>query len=50
MFIIEDWAGNHKFRDCRFPTFQDAWNFLYEAFPEEADEGNLEEFWVVKEE
>jgi hypothetical protein len=31
-FIIEDWAGNHCFRDKEFSSFEDAWGFLYKKY------------------
>lgn len=33
MYIIRDWAGNRKFLDKEFETFQDGWDFLYYQFP-----------------
>jgi hypothetical protein len=28
-FIIEDWAGNHLFKNKSFKTFEDGWEFIY---------------------
>lgn len=48
-FIIKDWAGNEMF-DKRFKSFDDAWEFLYEQFPDDgekdADEQDLQEYRV----
>lgn len=46
MYIIKDWAGNRKFPDKNFETFDDAIAFLSEQFPNEEDRG---EFDVVAE-
>jgi hypothetical protein len=29
-FIIQDWAGNHLFKDKKFDSFEDGWEFIYE--------------------
>ena len=29
-YIIQDWAGNHLFKDKEFDTFEDGWEFIYE--------------------
>ena len=44
-YIIEDWAGNHLFRDNVFDSFDDGWCFLMEEFPE--DDGTLEDYFVI---
>lgn len=28
-FIIEDWAGNHLFKNKIFKSFEDGWEFIY---------------------
>lgn len=28
-WTIQDWAGNHLFKDKVFSTFQDGWEFIY---------------------
>lgn len=28
-FIIEDWAGNHLFKNKVFKSFEDGWEFIY---------------------
>lgn len=38
MYIIKDWAGNILFDHKTFKTFLDAWEFIYETFPDQADE------------
>jgi hypothetical protein len=49
-FIIQDWAGNIMFHGKTFKTFEDAWEFLYEKFPNDGDlprdEQYLQEFYV----
>ncbi len=32
MWIIKDWANNVCFQGQTFPSFEDAWEFLYEKF------------------
>lgn len=27
-FIIQDWAGNHLFKDQEFDTFEEGWDFI----------------------
>lgn len=48
-FIIKDWAGNEMF-DLKFKSFDDAWEFLYEKFPDdhekEEDNQELQEYYV----
>jgi hypothetical protein len=44
-FVIEDWAGNHLFREETFETFQDGWDFIYQQFPDEED---LSDYYVVE--
>ena len=46
-FIIKDWAGNELFDGETFETFEDAWAFLMEKFPD-ADDEDLAEYEVVK--
>lgn len=42
--IIEDWAGNHLFKDRTFDSFEDGWDFLMEQFPNDED---LQDYYVV---
>ena len=44
IFIITDWAGNRIFPNKEFETFEDAWDFIYEEFP---DEDDLSDFYVI---
>lgn len=46
-FIIKDWANNHLFRDKEFSSFEKAWSFIYEQFPNE--EGNFFDDYFVLE-
>ena len=39
-YRIEDWAGNILFNGRTFDTFEDAWEFIYTAFPNEEDLGD----------
>ena len=32
-FIIKDWAGNTCFKGQSFPSFEEAWGFIYENDP-----------------
>lgn len=45
MFIIQDWAGNVLFNGREFESFEDAWDFIYEQFP---DEENFEDYYVTQ--
>lgn len=49
-WIIKDWAGNHCFPDQEFTSFEDAWGFLYDLYPDDDDlpenEQNLQEYEV----
>lgn len=46
-WIIHDWAGNRKFPDKEFDTFEDGDAFICSQFEDEVDR---EEFYVVPEE
>ncbi len=43
-YIIEDWAGNHLFKDKVFESFEDGWDFIMEQFP---DEDDLQDYYVI---
>ncbi len=43
-YIIEDWAGNHLFKDKVFDSFEDGWDFIMEQFPNEDD---LQDYYVI---
>lgn len=43
-YIIEDWAGNHLFKDKVFDSFEDGWDFIMEQFP---DEDDLQDYYVI---
>jgi hypothetical protein len=30
IYIIEDWAGNHIFREDTFDSYEEAWEYIYE--------------------
>lgn len=44
-YIIKDWAGNIMFNGQTFSSFEDAWSFIFETFPEEEnfDDYSVEE-------
>jgi hypothetical protein len=44
-FVIEDWAGNHLFREKTFDSYLDGWDFIYLQFPDEED---LSDYYVVE--
>lgn len=47
-YVIKDWAGNRKFPDQVFDTYEDGWQFLYVQFPDDPEEnGVLQDFYVV---
>jgi hypothetical protein len=43
-FIVQDWAGNHLFREKVFDSYEDGWDFLLETFPEDED---LQEYYII---
>jgi hypothetical protein len=50
-FIIQDWAGNHLFKDKEFNSFEEGWEFIYENVQEETeDDGTYEDLYVIKKE
>ena len=50
-FIIQDWAGNHLFKDKVFNSYEGGWAFLDEWFDhlegEEKDQ-ELGEYYVIE--
>ena len=46
MYQIEDWHGNTCFYGKRFRSFEAAWAFLHERYPD--DDASLEEYYVVE--
>jgi hypothetical protein len=46
VYVIEDWAGDRKFPDRTFPTFDEGIEFLHEQFPDSSED--REEFFVVQ--
>ncbi len=47
-YIIQDWAGNHLFKDKEFDSFEEGWEFIYENVQEETeDDGTYEDLYVV---
>lgn len=50
-FIIQDWAGNHLFKDKVFESFDDGWSFLDEHFNHLSDrekDDELGEYYVIE--
>lgn len=45
IFEIRDWADNLMFGGITFPTFEDAWGFIYEKFPD-AKDGDFDDYFV----
>jgi hypothetical protein len=43
-FVIEDWAGNRLSAHGEFPSFEDAWEYIREHWPNEDD---WQELYVV---
>jgi hypothetical protein len=43
-FFIQDWAGNRLDAHGTFETFEDAWGYIYEHWPNEED---WQELYVV---
>jgi hypothetical protein len=48
MFKIIDWTGNTCFRGKEFQTFEDAWGFIYDKFPNGDDDGTFDDYFVVE--
>jgi len=46
-YIIKDWANNVCYQGQEFSSFEEAWAFLREQFPNDYD-NELDEFEVVK--
>lgn len=44
MYIIKDWADNRIAPLTTWESFEDAWDFIYENYPEV----DYEDFYVVK--
>lgn len=47
-FIIKDWAGNICFKGIQFESFEDAWGYIYELFPEGDEDQTYDEYFVEK--
>lgn len=48
MYVIKDWAGNNKISDKRFDTFDDAWDAILAAMPDECTDEDLGEYCVCE--
>jgi hypothetical protein len=46
-YEIVDWAGNLMFNGMIFTSFEDAWDYVFEQFPDATDE-DLGEFEVIE--
>lgn len=49
-WIIQDWTGKRCFTEMTFDSFEDAWGFLYETFPNGDDDQTFDDYFVVPEE
>ena len=48
-YIIQDWAGNHLFKEHTFTCFETAWDFIYENIKEEyEDDGTYDDYYVIE--
>jgi hypothetical protein len=48
-WIIEDWMGNHIFRDHTFTSFEAGWDFIYENIEEEYEgNGTYDYYYVIE--
>lgn len=48
-YIIEDWAGNHLFKDTVFNSHGEGWDFIYENVKEDyEDDGTYDDYFVVE--
>lgn len=54
-FIIQDWAGNHLFKNKTFKTFDDGWEFLYKNIDnsifdktENENDNILQDYFVIE--
>lgn len=47
-YIIRDWCYNICFNGKEFDTFEDAWGFIYETFPNGEEDGTFDEYEVIE--
>lgn len=50
-FIIQDWAGNHLFKDKVFESFDDGWYFLdvhFDYLGDREKDIELGEYYVIE--
>lgn len=47
-YEIRDWANNLCFKGKTFPSFEDAWGFLYETFPNGDEDRTFDDYFVVE--
>lgn len=45
-YVIKDWTGKECFHGKRFKTFDDAWGFLLETFPNGDDDNTFDDYFV----
>jgi len=55
VFIIQDWAGNHLFKDKTFSSFDSAWSFIYANVDnseydrtQNMNDDNYQEYFVIE--
>ena len=46
-YIIKDWIDNLCFNGIEFDSFEDAWGYVYEKFPN-GDDGTFDDYFVVQ--
>ena len=47
-YIIQDWAGNHLFKDKTFDSYEEGWEFIYANVSEETEnDGTYDDYYVV---
>lgn len=44
-YLIQDWAGNVLFQGKEFDSFEDAWGFIYEQFPNDEE---FDDYFVIQ--
>ena len=48
-YIIQDWMGNHLFKNHTFTSFEEGWDFISENIKEEyEDDGTYDDYYVIE--
>lgn len=47
-YVIKDWASNVCFNGREFASYEDAWGYIYEMYPEDtaANDGTFDDYFV----